>query len=59
MQTSGGNNSEHRHSEIEYFSTLNNQIISFLNTSVIVSEYGDLHWSDTVIDLQLYMKQLL
>jgi len=43
MQTSGGNNSENRHSEIEYFSTLNNQIISFLNTSVIVSEYGDLH----------------
>ena len=43
MQTSSAN-SEHKHSEIERFSTLNKQIISEKTPSLsVVNKFSDLH----------------
>jgi len=42
MQTSGAN-SEHKHSEIERFSTLNEQVISQNSNDSVVNMFSDLH----------------
>jgi len=42
MQTSGAN-SEHKHSEIERFSTLNEQVISQNSKDSVVNMFSDLH----------------
>ena len=45
--------SEHKHNEIEHFSTLNERIISQNSKeSVTVNKLSDLHWSVTVISRQ-------